>query len=546
MGQAMTDRLSGLSTGNARARCWARPSSRSSPSRSSSRSPVWPRARWWPRCCSCRCSPRATAGRTAGREAPPIATAAYLRCGGRPLGRRPGQRRGPGAHAGRRARWPGPRRGAGPDARGRGRCCVPPRGRGARAGPRLGGHPDPGRWRGTSRGRPSDHRRAHDDRTRPVLVGVGPSARGASFAGGEDGYGDGPMTTSGGWPPEPPHERAPDEHVGAHAAGGAIRRTRAGPTGPAAGRPTRFPAADDDWEAVQASWRRQNGLPTEDEPANGVLSQRHGGRHDDWGAPQASAAPNPWGPPARPRRAAVGPVGHAAGPYAGPPSDPWARRRPTVRAAIPIRGARRRPTAVRRRIRGVRRPTVRGVTPIRGARRRPTAPAPRPTRGTPLGPAAPPSPDPWGGAPNAAQAWDAPPEPQGAGGPWSGLSAGTWGGPGAGQTGPMWDDPAVSPSTDDPWGLPTGLPSGAVPAVPGWPAAAAGPAGRPVPPPRPLLRPPPSTCRPSTTRPGLWIAKFETGCRPSGLAAAGRAARSRSCSCRCPTARSPSCRTAAR
>jgi hypothetical protein len=88
------------------------------------------------------------------------------------------------------------------------------------------------------------------------------------------------------------------------------------------------------------------------------------------------------------------------------------------------------------------------------------------------------------------------------------VNADTWGGPGAGQTGPMWDDPAVSPSTDDPWGPPTGPPSGAVPAVPGWSAAVAGPAGRPVPPP---AAPPPSAAvnLPAVDHEtGLWTAKF--------------------------------------
>ena len=242
--------------------------------------------------------------------------------------------------------------------------------------------------------------RAHDDRTRPVLVGVGPSASGASFAGGEDGYGDGPMTTSGGWPPDPPHEQAPDEHVGARAGGWSDPGGRGWPDGAGGWPADTRPAADDDWEAVQSSWRRQNGLPAEDETANGALPRRHGGRHDDWGASRGVGGTRP--------------VGSARS-----------------RAARPIRGARRRPTArVRGRIRGVRRRTgqvirsvghaagprrgsavrsvgraagprrgsaVRSVghaserrrasIPTRGARRRPTAPGPRPTRGArPSGP----------------------------------------------------------------------------------------------------------------------------------------------------------------
>ena len=360
------------------------------------------------------------------------------------------------------------------------------------------------------------------------------------------------MTTSGGWPPEPPHERAPDEHVGAHAGGWGDPADQGWPDGAGGWPADTRPAADDDWEAVQASWRRQNGLPTEDEPANGALSQRHGGRHDDWGAPQASAAPDPWGPPGRPRRAAVGSVGHAAGPHAGPPSDPW--------GAAPANGAGRHsdPWGTPPAQRGSAVGSVGhgagqrcwGVTPIRGARRRPTAPAPRPTRGArPWGRAAPPSPDPWGGAPNRrGPGGPRRRNPRAPGAPWSGLSAGTWGGPGAGQTGPMWDDPAVSPSTDDPWGPPTALAQRRRPRRSRVVRGRRG-ARRPA---RPAPRGPSSVRRRQPAgrrprdRPLDRPSSSETGCRPSGPAAAGRAARSRSCWCRCPTARSPSCRTAAR
>ena len=163
--------------------------------------------------------------------------------------------------------------------------------------------------------------RAHDDRTRPVLVGVGPSAPGASFVGGEDSYGDGPMTMSGGWPPDPPREQAPDEHAGAHGGGWRDPAGRGWPDGADGWPADTRAAADDDWEAVQTSWRRQNGLPAEDETANGASPHRRGGRHDDWGDPEASAAPDPWGPPAA--APPSDPWGTPPAHSAGPPSDPW-------------------------------------------------------------------------------------------------------------------------------------------------------------------------------------------------------------------------------
>jgi hypothetical protein len=364
--------------------------------------------------------------------------------------------------------------------------------------------------------------RAHDDRTRPVLVGVGPSASGGSFAGGEDGYGDGPMTMSGGWPPDPPREQAPDDYGGADAGWG-DPAGRGWPDGAGGWPADTRPAADDDWEAVQASWRRQNGLPAEDEPANGARSHRRGGRHDDWGAAQASAAPDPWGPsppvPAGPPSDPWGTPAHRA----GPPSDPWGTApangagRPSDPWGTPAHsaGPRSDPWGT---------PAHRagppsdpwGTAPANGAGR-PSDPWGTPPAhsagpetdpwGTPLGPAAPPAPDPWGGPPDATQAWGTPPAPEGAGGPWSGVNADTWGGPGAGQTGRRWDDPAVTQAADDRWNSPTGPPSG-VPSGPGWSAAATGPAGRPVPP--AATPPPPAAVNlPAVDHEtGLWTAKF--------------------------------------
>jgi hypothetical protein len=337
-----------------------------------------------------------------------------------------------------------------------------------RAGPRWAPRPQEVAW-----DEPWEAERspAYDDRTRPVLVGVGPSAPGPSFAGGEDGYGDGAMTMSGAWPPEPPREQAPDEYDGGWGDPGDQGRAGGWPAD------TR-PAADDDWEAVQGAWRGQYGLPADDETTNGAAGPWRGARQDDWDAPRASAASDPWGPP-------------APGP-AGPPSDPWGT--PPAHSAGPASDPWGMPPA-----NGAGRHSDPWGTPAHRA-----GPETDPW-GTPLGPAAPPAADPWGGAPEATQAWDAPPAPGGAGGPWTGLSADAWsGGQGAGETGRAWDDPAVSPPTDDPWAAPAGPPSGAVPPVPQW----SGSAGPPVPPPSPP--PPAGTVNlPAVDHEtGLWTAKF--------------------------------------
>ena len=250
---------------------------------------------------------------------------------------------------------------------------------------------------------------ARDDRTQPVLVGVGSSRWDASAVDREAGYGDAAMTTSGGWPPDPPHEPATGEHVGADAAGwGDPEGASAWPDGRngSAGYddrgwpPDTRPASDDDWEAVQASWRRQNGLPDDEEPAGPALPCRRGARDDDRRGPQASAAADQWGPsgpgqPGPPADPWGAPGSNGAGRHsdpwgtppahsAGPASDPWGTplgngAGPGVRSV----GCARRATApVPRPIRGVRpAATAPGVIPIRGARRRRTARVPRPTRG---------------------------------------------------------------------------------------------------------------------------------------------------------------------
>jgi len=398
--------------------------------------------------------------------------------------------------------------------------------------------------------------RAHDDRTRPVLVGVGSSAFDASSAGGEDGYGDGPMTMSGGWPPDAPREQAPGEHVGAHAGGwnepGAAHGWPDGDgddgerqDGGAGGGwpPDARPAADDDWEAVQASWRRQNGLPADDESAGPALPRRRGARQDDWGSPQASAPADPWaspapgpaGPPSDPwgsppangagRRSDPWgtPAGNAAGRHsdpwgtppahsAGPASDPWGT--PPAHSAGPASDPWGSPAG-----NGAGRhsdpwgtPPAHSAGPASDPWGTPPAHSAGPETdswGTPIGPAAPPAPDGWGGAADATQAWDAAPTAGGVGGPWSGLTADAWAAPTTGQTRRVWDDPAAAPASPDPWGPPTGPPSGAVPAVPGWsgPGAAPGSGGShrgPVPP-APVA---PVTLPAVDPETGLWTAKF--------------------------------------
>ena len=252
-----------------------------------------------------------------------------------------------------------------------------------------------------------------DDRTQPVLVGVGPSGWHASAVDGEDGYGDAAMTTSGEWPPDP-HVAA-----GAHGGGWGDPEPAAWPDGRNGAHddrgwpPDTRPAADDDWEAVQASWRRQHGLPDEDEEAGRPLPRRRGARDDDWAAPAPSAAASPWGPPATdPAAAPSDPWGAPAG-NGGGHADPW------------------------------------GTPPAHHA-----APETDPW-GTPIGPAAPP-PDPWSAGRDATQAWDAPT---------------------TGETRRVWDDPAVARPAADPWGPPVGPPSGSVPAAPGWASTPPGGAG---------------------------------------------------------------------
>ena len=382
---------------------------------------------------------------------------------------------------------------------------------------------------------------ARDDRTQPVLVGVGSSRWDASAVDREAGYGDAAMTTSGGWPPDPPHEPATGEHVGAHAAGwGDPEGASAWPDGRngSAGYddrgwpPDTRPASDDDWEAVQASWRRQNGLPDDEEPAGPALPRRRGARDDDRRGPQASAAADQWGPsgpgqpgpPADPWGAPGSngagrhsdpwgtPPAHSAGPAsdpwgtplgngAGPASDPWDA--PAAHGAGPAAD----PWGASGSNGAGRHSDPWGTPPAHSA-----GPETDPW-GTPIGPAAP-HPDPWAAGGDATQAWDAAPAAPAADngtGPWSGLTPDAWAGSSTGETRRVWDDPAAAPPIDDPWGPPSGPPSGSVPAAPGWSAPAGGvPGGAHADPyaAAPAPRPGPVNLPAVDPETGLWTAKF--------------------------------------
>lgn len=404
------------------------------------------------------------------------------------------------------------------------------------------------------RGRPS---RVADDRTR-VLVGAAGPASDANEGYGEDTYGDGPMTMSGAWPPDP-RQGPPGEHTGTTTGWGESDawppdgdRHDAPPRGggardgwPATGAST---AADDDWDAVQAAWRRQNGLPPEEAHDRPSLPRRDDARHDDWAPPQASAPSDTWGAPAP-----AGPShdpwgeppsngGHDAGrrsdPWGTPAADPWAPAANGAGAAsdpwgtAPANGSARHsdpwgaPAVDRAPM------TDPWGTPIGpdapGAEHDPWAtPAPGPSGpasdpwGTPSGPGGG-SADPWATSPGNGSVrhsdpWGTPASTGGAGGaggPWAGLSPEAWAspaeGPTTGQSRAVWDDPAVAPPVDDPWAQPTDpRPSGSGPAwPPGAPASGAGRAGggragggSPAPAPSvPLPAVDPET--------GLWTAKF--------------------------------------
>ena len=393
-----------------------------------------------------------------------------------------------------------------------------------------------------------------DDRTQPVMAAVGPPDEIASFEAREAGYGDGSMTMSGGWPPDPPREHAPGAATGSSARRGPARAGEGGPAGGAGwadpgdagpagwpgsepGQPYDAPwgddtrsAATDDWDAVQESWRRQNGLPPDegetgarpaethddfwdDAPRNG----RGGPRSDPWGTPPANGggapASDPWGtPPANGRfgRHPSDPWGTppANGGAARHPSDPWGT--PPANGAAPPD-----PWGTAGNGRGA-------ASDPWGAPATGRAPASDPW-GTP------PASDPWGtpSAPPAPSGWEAPnpaTQPPGPAAPWSGLSSDTW--PPSGPAHQVWDDPGagkVAPEPD-PWDEPSAPADDrwadrSAPEAPGAGAAWGPPSASSVGPPSVGAAPSrgPAPAAPRSEQPdlpavdpetGLWTAKF--------------------------------------
>lgn len=175
------------------------------------------------------------------------------------------------------------------------------------------------------------------ERTERVPVMAGAAGGSASFADDGAEYRGDTMAMSGGWPPEP--ER---EHSHETASGPWPHRDPSGGGGPPLASDHREPpfrqpwerhrggdAAEDDWDAVQESWRRQNGLPPHDPYAPSYDEPPF----DDWSAPRGDAPPatnggvatDAWGTPLD-----GGAPGAPADPWAAPPAhgrgpetDPW-------------------------------------------------------------------------------------------------------------------------------------------------------------------------------------------------------------------------------
>lgn len=335
------------------------------------------------------------------------------------------------------------------------------------------------------------------DRREPVLAGVASPAAGRDPYAGVDGYGAPPPTTtmSGAWPPEPPREPWRDEpqsgrpsRDGGHDAGGwddagaggwpaddgwPGEGTGQGPAPTWQAGDESHPLEDDSWAAVQQSWRQQHGVPVEDERGAGAA----GGGADGWAyepqrpyEPQASgdgwkapAPVDPWndtrsghavpgvgGPPAEAWPAAPSTDDGWAAPAdtTAAPSDPWADAAPT----------------------GGTWPQPPGAGPGAGDGW-PGAPAPADT-GWPAPPvaaadgawdaAAPPA-APWDAPPPPSAPWNAPPPPPGPNG-WDGPQGDTW--QSTGQTEAVWDDPAAGHGQQpEQWAAPAEAPHTEMPAV---------------------------------------------------------------------------------
>lgn len=361
----------------------------------------------------------------------------------------------------------------------------------------------------------------------PALAGVGSAAGGYPYTGDETGYGAPPPTTtmSAAWPPEPPGDPWQDHQgarpsrnnggydTGGHDTGGyetgtggydAGRWDQGGPAGGAGGHDDRGwpgdgagqgqgpdpswqvgdearPLADDSWAAVQQSWREQHGVPPEDDDRSRD--------HDRNGGPQD------WAYEPHGRDASFDDHGAAGAvqpdPWGQQPqADPWADQAPGGNGwGSPA------PDDARWAPPSGQQPAV-PVDPWGDA---------APTGGTwPQAPeAAPPAAGTWpSAAPANAAPWDAPPD-NGQPAPWDPGADQGW--QSTGQTEAVWDDPAAghhqpqdqwAAPADAGWGAPGTAASGA--AVGGGFGPPGGAGGQAAHPPLPAVDP----------ETGLWTAKF--------------------------------------
>ena len=365
-----------------------------------------------------------------------------------------------------------------------------------RSGLAAGGRRPPGRWDDAARDRPVEPAwdqqwETEDERypaAQPVLAGVGSTASGGyPYAPDEAGYDGQPTAMAPAWPPDPPRDPWDDQGgAGGGSGPGAWDddRTAGWPAaGAPAGQPPGPPGedgrppADDSWAAVQQSWREQHGLPPDDDggdrappgwphEAPADLSGRSG-PPDQWSQPSPT---EPWRPPV-PSDPWVDQTAGSDTWGSPAPSDPWGEQPQAATEAPAWPGAQ--PAG---------QPAGPWGPPQGGVPGAPGAPA---GPWGPPGDAGAPAPDPWGdqggaapGAP-ASDPWGVP-----AGGAPGGPASDPWGVPagGAAPGGPAsdpWGVPSSGPAAPptDPWGPapghggdalpgPWGPPSGEVPAAP--------------------------------------------------------------------------------